>query len=656
MSIESPGSTAAPARDELDQAPRRIVIQYAAPAVDGGRYPIKRCIGDAVAVSADVFRDGHDLIRAVVRVRDPSGHYDESELHRVDAHLNGVRWEGEFSVDAPGRWEYTIEAWTDVFGTWRDELSRKVAAAQPDLSGEVSEGVLLLQAAARHTRSPEHTQLIEHAAAELADPEIPDSAKHDIALGDALNEAIQADPERHGKVTLDHPLVCEVDRLRARFGAWYEMFPRSWGGLKGVEAQIPRLAELGFDVVYLPPIHPIGLTNRKGRDNALTAGRNDPGSPWAIGDASGGHDTVHAQLGTDDDLRSLTAAAAGHGIDIALDYAIQASADHPWLTEHPEWFHRRPDGSLKYAENPPKKYQDIYNVNWESSDWRGLWDALLAAMLKWVDCGVRVFRVDNPHTKPFAFWAWLIDEVHSRQPDVLFLAEAFTKRSVMRHLGKIGFSQSYTYFTWKNGRWELTEYISELAYSGEQEYFRPNFFANTPDILHEYLQHGGPAAFEGRLVLASTLSPSYGIYSGYEDFENVAVKPGSEEYLHSEKFEAHQRTLDGALLPMVSKLNTIRREHPALQELSNITFLDTGNDGLIGYVKRTGSDVVICVVCLDPHTAQEGNVNLPASLGLPPTFTVHDLLSGERYRWHIGHNFVRLAPGWRMAHVMTVER
>ena len=325
----------------------------------------------------------------------------------------------------------------------------------------------------------------------------------------------------------------------------------------------PRLAELGFDVIYLPPIHPIGLTNRKGRNNALTAAPGDPGSPWAIGDATGGHDAIHAELGTEDDLRSLTAAAAGLGIDIALDFAIQCSADHPWLTEHPEWFHRRPDGTLKYAENPPKRYQDIYNVNWESPDWRSLWDALLGAMLKWVDCGVKVFRVDNPHTKPFAFWAWLIDEVHARDRDVIFLAEAFTKRAVMRHLGKLGFSQSYTYFTWKNARWELTEYVSELAYSGEQEYFRPNFFANTPDILHEYLQHGGPAAFESRLVLAATLSPSYGLYSGYEHFENEPVRPGSEEYLHSEKYEIKQRALDGPLLPMIARLNQIRREHAA---------------------------------------------------------------------------------------------
>jgi starch synthase (maltosyl-transferring) len=656
MSVKTSASpVAASAPIGRDEPPRRIVIQYPRPAVDEGRYPVKRCVGDVVAVSADVFRDGHELIRAVVRYRAPDGTTGERPLQRVDAHLGGVRWAGHFTVDSPGRWEYTIEAWTDQFGTWRDELSRKVTAEQPDLSGELSEGVVLLRAAAEHAHTPAAAEQIERAAQQLADPKLPDHAKHAVALRDELAEVIESDPIRHGSVTLERPLVAEVDRLRARFGAWYEMFPRSWGGLRGVEAQIPRLAELGFDVIYLPPIHPIGLTNRKGRDNALTAGLDDPGSPWAIGDASGGHDAVHAELGTHEDLRALCATAAKHDIDIALDFAIQASADHPWLTEHPEWFHRRPDGTLKYAENPPKRYQDIYNVNWESSDWRGLWEALLQAMLTWVDCGVHVFRVDNPHTKPFAFWAWLIDEIHTRRPEVIFLAEAFTKRSVMRHLGKIGFSQSYTYFTWKNGRWELTEYLSELAYSGEQEYFRPNFFPNTPDILHAYLQEGGRPAFEGRLVLAATLSPSYGIYSGYEHYENVAVKAGSEEYLHSEKYEAQARALDGPLLPMVSRLNEIRRAHPALQELSNITFLETGNDGLIAYVKRTGADTIITIVCLDARTPQEGMVAVPASVGVPPAFTAHDLLSGERYPWHIGQNFVRLAPGWRMAHVMAVE-
>jgi starch synthase (maltosyl-transferring) len=433
------------------------------------------------------------------------------------------------------------------------------------------------------------------------------------------------------------------------------MFPRSWGGFEGVQDQLPQLAELGFDVVYLPPIHPIGRKNRKGPNNALSAGKGDPGSPWAIGAAEGGHDAIHPELGTMEDLRALTAAAGELGIDIALDFAIQASADHPWLEEHPEWFHRRPDGTLKYAENPPKRYQDIYNFNWESPDWRGLWEAWLAIVLQWVDCGVRVFRVDNPHTKPFAFWEWLIAKVHERDRDVVFLAEAFTRRAVMRQLAKLGFSQSYTYFTWKNSRWELTEYVSQLAYSGEQEYFRPNFFANTPDILHAYLQHGGPPAFEARLVLAATLSPSYGIYSGYEHFENLPAREGSEEYLDSEKYEVKERTLDGPLLPAIGRLNAARRDNPALHHLSNVWFLETENDALIAYAKRTGGNIVVVVVNIDPHQTQEGVAIVPAELGTPPAFSVHDLLADEHYQWRIGPNYVRLEPGVRQAHVLRVE-
>ena len=633
------------------------MIQYPEPVVDGGRYPAKRCAGDTVTVSADAFRDGHDLIRAVVRYRAPGARtWREAELHRIDAHLGGVRWVTEITLDRLGRWHYTIEAWTDVFGTWRDELGRKVAAGQHDLKSELSEGIVLLQAAAERARAASSRGLIAHAIQTLLDDSVPESAKHDVALGPELFAAVESDQEREGRVRLDKPIAIEVDRERAKFGAWYELFPRSWGGLRGVQAQLPRLAELGFDVAYLPPIHPIGLTNRKGRNNALSAEPDDPGSPWAIGDASGGHDAIHPDLGTLADMRALTSAASEHGIDIALDYAIQCSADHPWLTEHPEWFHRRPDGTLKYAENPPKRYQDIYNVNWDSPDWRGLWDALLAVMLHWVEAGVKVFRVDNPHTKPFAFWEWLIDEVHARDRDVIFLAEAFTRRSVMRQLAKIGFSQSYTYFTWKNSRWELTDYVSELAYSGEHEYFRPNFFANTPDILHAYLQHGGRPAFEARLVLASTLSPSYGIYSGYESFENVAVREGSEEYLDSEKYELKARALDGPLLPMIKRLNELRRRQPALRELSNITFLETANDALIAYAKASGPSAVICVVNVDPHQPQEGVATVPASLGLAPTFTVKDELSGERFLWRIGPNYVRLEPGSRQAHVLSVER
>jgi starch synthase (maltosyl-transferring) len=654
--VQSTPATATRTPRMPDPTRTRIVIQYPSPSVDGGRYPAKRCIGDTVPVSVDVFRDGHDLLRTVVRYRPPdSEDWREAELKPIDQHLDGVRWGGEFQVDEIGRWLYTIEAWTDAYGTWRDELARKVAAGQHDLAGEISEGVVLLQNALNRVADGDDRGLIEYGLHTLEDADIPESAKHDVALGQELFEAVERAQERHGATTLQEPLAIEVDRLRARFGSWYELFPRSFGGLKGVEAQLPRLAELGFDIVYLPPIHPIGHTNRKGRNNSLTAGPADPGSPWAIGDEHGGHDAVHPELGTIEDVKQLTATASSYNLDIALDFAIQCSADHPWLHEHPEWFHHRPDGTLKYAENPPKRYQDIFNVNWESPDWRGLWEALKTIILGWVQCGVKVYRVDNPHTKPFPFWEWLIGEVHKVDRDVVFLAEAFTKRAVMRHLAKIGFSQSYTYFTWKNARWELSEYVSELAFSGEQEYFRPNFFANTPDILNAYLQHGGRSGFEARLMLAATLSPSYGIYSGFENIESVPVREGSEEYLDSEKYETKQRTLDGELLPMIQRLNQIRRENPALQELANVTFLDTANEALIAYAKQSIGNTVITVVNIDPHSTQEGLTIVPASLGVAPSFTVQDLMTGEHFQWRIGPNYVGLRPGKRQAHILRVE-
>jgi starch synthase (maltosyl-transferring) len=536
----------------------------------------------------------------------------------------------------------------DRFGTWRDELRRKLEAGQSDLTGELSEGELLLQSALKRARAAQEST--DSAAINAALQMLRDDPAQ--ALHEELYASVARHQKRDGRTALG-PLPVRVDRQRARFGSWYELFPRSWGGLTGVEAQLPRLAELGFDVVYLPPIHPIGETNRKGRNNSVTAGPGDPGSPWAIGDPRGGHDTVHPELGSEDDLRQLAARAHELGIDIALDFAIQCSADHPWLTEHPEWFNHRPDGTLKYAENPPKRYQDIYNVNWDTKEWRALWQALLDVVLHWVDCGVTVFRVDNPHTKPAPFWEWLIARVQADHPEVVFLAEAFTRRAVMRHLAKVGFSQSYTYFTWKNSRYELTEYVSELAYSEEREYFRPNFFANTPDILHEYLQEGGRPAFEARLVLAATLSPSYGIYSGFENFEHEAVRPGSEEYLDSEKYEARQRSLDGPLLPLIQRVNHARRANLALQRLDNLTFLDTANDALIAYAKQSEGNTVITVVNIDPHNDQEGLIVVPAQLGLPPVFSVHDALDDHRYEWRMGGNYVRLAPG--RSHLALVE-
>jgi starch synthase (maltosyl-transferring) len=647
-----------PARPPAERRPR-IVIQYPQPSVDLGRYAAKRCVGDSVNVSVDIFGDGHDLLRAVVRYRAPGrSRWREAELRRTDAHLDGVRWGGWFELDAIGRWEYTIEAWWDRFGTWRDELERKAGAGQPDLDGELSEGALLIEEALKAATAARDKRVLSRALGALNDSARDRSAKLETALDLELEEIVERIQPRHGTTELEPPLVIDVDRLLARFGAWYELFPRSWGGLEGVVQHLPRLAELGFDIVYLPPIHPIGETNRKGANNALVAAPGDPGSPWAIGSADGGHDAVHPELGTHDDLRRLTQAAREHGLEIALDFAIQASADHPWLTEHPEWFHRRPDGTLKYAENPPKRYQDIYNFNWETPAWRDLWTALLEVLLGWVECGVKVFRVDNPHTKPFPFWQWLIGQVHKRDRDVVFLAEAFTRRAVMRHLAKIGFSQSYTYFTWKNSRWELSDYVSELAHSDEREYFRPNFFANTPDILHAYLQHGGRPAFEARLVLAATLSPSYGIYSGFEHFERRPVREGSEEYLDSEKYEIKQRSLDGPLLPMVARVNWIRRENPAFQRLDNIELLDTANDALIAYVKRAGDNETITIVNIDPFNAQAGAAVIPAHLNLPPSFTVRDVLSEglEEYGWRIGPNYVRLEPGVRQAHVMQVLR
>ncbi len=574
-------------------------------------------------------------------------------MHPLDRDHGGDTWGGSFPVDAQGRWRWMVEAWTDAQATWQDELARKAAAGQEDLESELSEGAALMRDAARRARGDDR-ELLLAAAASLEDMRTPVTERCERALDPRLLSVAELRPDRTRSTLMQPPAEVEVDRVRARFGSWYEMFPRSWGGLAGVTAQLPRLAGLGFDVVYLPPIHPIGHRNRKGRNNALTAEADDPGSPWAIGSDEGGHTALHPDLGTLADFDRLVAAAREHSIEIALDFALHTSADHPWLREHPEWFHRRPDGTLKYAENPPKRYQDIYNFNFESEDWRGLWEALEAIVDFWVDRGVRIFRVDNPHTKPIAFWAWLIAEVRAREPDVLFLAEAFTRSAKMRTLAKIGFNQSYTYFAWKNGRHEIVEYVTELAGSGMQHYYRPNFFVNTPDILTEYLQRGGPPAFAVRLVLAATLSPSYGIYSGFEQFEHVAVAPGSEEYLDSEKYEIKQRALDGPLLPLVAHLNEIRRRHPALQRLENVTFLPVENEALIAYAKRSAVETLIVVVNLDPHAAQEGIVIVPYELGLAPVVEAVDLLNGEHLRWQTGRNYVRLDPAVRAAHLLAI--
>jgi starch synthase (maltosyl-transferring) len=628
----------------IRQPPPRIQIERPEPMVDCGRHPAKACVGDEVAVTADIFRDGHEVLRAVVRTKGPGDKRFTGEyaMHPVDHDRGGLGWAGAFGVDRCGRWSFQIESWVDSFASWRDEVQRKVTAGQTELGGELSEGVVLLEQAAARAKGEDKRRIEAVVASEPDDP---------VALLDLeLAEIVERNADRSSASRMAKALEVEVDRVRARFGAWYELFPRSWGGFTGVQEQLPKLAELGFDVLYLPPIHPIGHTNRKGANNALTAEPGDPGSPWAIGDETGGHDAIHPDLGTEEEFVELVETArAEHGIEVALDFAIQCSADHPWLQAHPEWFNHRPDGTLKYAENPPKKYQDIYNVNWDSEDWRGLWNALLEVVDHWVERGVRVFRVDNPHTKPLAFWEWLIAEVKRDHPDAIFLSEAFTKLPMMRALAKLGFSQSYTYFTWKSSTWELREYMDELL--SMAHVLRPNFFVNTPDILTEELQHGGPAAFHARLVLAATLSPSYGVYSGFESFENVAVRPGSEEYLDSEKYEVKQRALDGPLLPRIGRLNAIRREHPALQRLDNISFLATENDALLGYAKREREDLVLCIVNVDPHHVQEGVAVVPYELGLPPAFAMEDLLDGARYDWRLGRNYVRLDPG--AAHVLT---
>ena len=633
--------------------PPRVHIEDPQPLLDCGRYAVKACVGDRVDVGATIFRDGHDRLRAVVRYRGPGQReWSEAPMHRSDADVGGDRWAGSFTVAEQGRWEWAVEGWADAEASWRDELERKIAAGAADLSAELLEGAALLAGVGARAHGADRDR-IETAAALLADPQIPQRQRCEHALDAALRSLCDRYPDRSRSTLMAPTAEIDVDRLRARFGSWYELFPRSFGGLSGVAKQLEGLASLGFDVVYMPPIHPIGHTHRKGRNNALVAAPGDPGSPWAIGSKEGGHTAVHPQLGTLEDFDRLIEAAREAGIELALDFAIQCSGDHPWLHEHPEWFHHRPDGTLKYAENPPKRYEDIYNVNFDCAEWRELWEALLEVVEFWVARGVRIFRVDNPHTKPLAFWQWLIEEVRGREPDVLFLAEAFTRSAPLRALAKIGFNQSYTYFTWKNSRRELEEYVSELASSGMQLYCRPNFFVNTPDILTEYLQHGGPPAFRARLVLAATLSPSYGIYSGFEDYENVAAAPGSEEYADSEKYELRRRSLDGPLLPLVAALNEIRREHPALQRLDNVSFLETENEALIAYAKTAPEETLIVVVNLDPGEVQEGVVIVPSGLGLAPSYEVVDLLGGARFSWRLGRNFVRLDPAERAAHLLA---
>jgi len=630
----------------------RLVIESLSPQLDGGRYPIKRLLDKLVDVGVNIFKDGHDLIAAHILYR-PVG-ANEFRSAPLAYHFDVDRWYGSFKADRLGRWEYTVEAWPDRYGTFRSDLGKRLNAGQ-DVRSELLDGAEILLKLSRFLKG-DASNRIKEAARKLSDPVLSLEERLRVAFADEVLETVRL-PLLPGDATRLETLPLIVDRPEAGFSAWYELFPRSQGRVPGqhgtfadTAARLPEIAAMGFDVIYLPPIHPIGRTNRKGRNNALVAGPDDPGSPWAIGADEGGHDAIHPELGTLAQFERLVADAKEHGIEIALDFAIQCSPDHPWLKKHPEWFHRRPDGTLKYAENPPKRYQDIYNVNFDCDDWQALWNALRDVVLHWVARGVTVFRVDNPHTKPVPFWEWLIDEVRGEHPEVIFLAEAFTRPAMMTTLAKAGFAQSYTYFTWKNTRWELLEFMGQLL--EWSEIYRPNVFVNTPDILHAYLQRGGRPAFEARLVLAGTLAPTYGIYSGFEQCENVPVREGSEEYLDSEKYEIKKRALDGPLLPLIGALNRARRENPALQRLDDVTFLETENEQLFAFLKRWQGNDVIVVVNLDPTVEQEGVCILPVATGLPPAYPVRDLLADERWTWHIGRNYVKLAPG--KSHVLRI--
>lgn len=625
----------------------RIVIEDLRPRTPTGRYPAKAVVGERVPVSATIFKDGHDILAARARMIDGPTPPLSAPMGIVDA--GNDRWATGLVPSEQGEHHFVVEAWTDRQATWAHKTQAKMAAGQT-IDVEVEEGIAIF---ASRARLPEADPAVGQALAALQAGSVA------LALVTPL-----PGPEGSPDLTTSEPMALFVDRPKARASAWYELFPRSYGGFKGVEERLPAVAGMGFDVLYLPPIHPIGLTARKGKDNSLGAGPDDPGSPWAIGSAEGGHTEIESGLGTFEDFAHLVATAGEFGLEVALDYALQCSPDHPWVTKHPEWFHHRPDGSIAYAENPPKKYEDIYPINfWPESDEdrKALWDACKEVMEFWIDKGISTFRVDNPHTKPVAFWEWLIANVRAKHPDVVLLAEAFTKPKMMAKLGEIGFTQSYTYFTWRTAQYGpegLWAYVEELA-GDKADFMRPNFWPNTPDILSGPLRNGPPAAFAGRLVLAATLSPSWGMYSGYELFENQPASPSNEEYLHSEKFELRPRNFDqpNTLAPLATAVNAIRRRHPALQQLRRTRFHSTDNPNIIAYSKSSddGLDVVLVVVNLDPYYAQSSVLGLDLDLlGLSSFRAFHavDELSGETYQWAGPNPYVLLEPWMRVAHIL----
>ena len=635
----------------------RIVVTDVTPQVSCGAYPAKAVSGELVTFGAVVFREGHDAVGANLVLKRPGG--GRAPFVRMTQGEDD-RWSVSVPVEAEGSWSFAIEGWSDPLGTWWHDAPLKIDAGV-DVELMLEEGALLYERAVAGL--PKTLQpLVSVLPAHLRDTAVGARARLDAALSPAVVGALTAHPVRE-LVTVSPTYKVWVDRTRALNGAWYEFFPRSEGATETTSGtfatameRLSAVAEMGFDVVYLPPIHPIGEVNRKGPNNTLTPGPDDPGSPWAIGSRLGGHDAVHPDLGTLADFDSFVARTRELGMEVALDLALQCAPDHPWATEHPEWFTTRADGTIAYAENPPKKYQDIYPLNFDN-DPKGLYAEVLRVVKHWVDHGVLIFRVDNPHTKPLDFWQWLIAEVKKTDPDVLFLAEAFTRPAMMQELGRVGFTQSYTYFTWRTGKEELQEYTEELM--AAERYMRPNFFVNTPDILHASLQYGGPPVFKIRAVLASLLSPTWGVYAGYELFEHVAVKPGSEEYLDSEKYQYRPRDWSQpSLAPYLTLLNTWRRAHPALQWLSNTTFHPTDDDAVLAWSKRTGDDVVLVVLNLDPHGTRETTVHLDLpALGLTSEdrVLVRDEITGSEWAW--GHdNYVRLDPFEEPAHLLTVTR
>ena len=642
----------------------RVVIEHVNPQINSGRYPVKRTVGEKLTVTADVFTDGHDEVRAVLLVR----HAQAATWTEVPmAFLGNDRWEVSYMPDRRGIYEYTVQGWVDHLLTWQKGLKKKFEAKQ-DVAVELLIGANWVEAAANKAKGNDAKQLQAWVAQLRA--ETDQAAGVSLGLGMELTRLVETYPDKSCASLYHSVLKMEVERKKALFSTWYEFFPRSTasepgkhGTFKDAERILPRIAEMGFDTVYLPPIHPVGVSNRKGANNAVTAQPGEHGSPWAIGGAEGGHDAIHPDLGTVEDFKGFIKAANQLDIEVAIDYAIQCSPDHPYVRQHPQWFRWRPDGSVQYAENPPKKYQDVLPVNFETEDWQNLWLELKRVLEYWIGLGVLIFRVDNPHTKAFGFWEWCIREIRTKNPDVIFLAEAFTRPRVMEQLAKIGFNQSYTYFTWRNTQAELKQYMTELTKTEMRDYYRPNFWPNTPDILPEILQQGGESAHVSRLILAATLSSNYGLYGPVYEFGiNSPMAPGKEEYLDSEKYEPHvwdwsRRT---KIRDTMTRINRIRRENAALQTTWNIEFGETDNQQLLCYAKMDDmrSNKVLVVVNLDPHHVQSGWIKVPTQyLGMASgsAYTMHDLMTDSRYQWHHEWNYVELHPDIMPAHVFRVE-